>query len=135
MITTNICFCLSSAPAHLVPGDLHGGVGVLDLTQAGGGLGGVQADREEHLLVLLHRGEHLARQIFALRLWLLLIRLPLSQRLLLLLLLLIDLLTVGATNRVRFLLLGISSSLQPFSLFQLLVNYIWLKTSYKMMVE
>ena len=130
MLTTILCFCLSSAPAHLVPRDLHGGVGVLDLTQAGRGLGGVQADREEHLLVLLHRGEHLARQIFALRLRLLLIRLPLSQRLLFLLLLLIDLLAVGATNRVRFLLLSISSSLQPLSLLQLLVNNIWFKTSY-----
>ena len=47
------------AAVHEVTG--HEWVGVLDGVQAGGRLRGVEADREEDLLVLLHRGEHLRR--------------------------------------------------------------------------
>ena len=79
----------------------------------------MQTDGEEHLLVLLHGGEHLAREILTFRLGLLLIGFPLCYRFLFLLLLLVNFLAVRA-NIIGLFLLSLSGGCSPLCLFSFL---------------
>ena len=81
----------------------------------------MEADGEEHLLVLLHGGEHLAREILTLRLRLLLIGFPLCYRLLFLLLLLVlRVLAVRANTIIGLFLLSLSGGCSSLCLFSFL---------------